>query len=574
MNIDDYFTKTGTVNTAKLRRITQEEITWIEQHTSFLQLDPKISSRLRVINSSIIEHPKCPCCGTYLKFSPSKESIFVEYCSISCAKKSKPNNIEKFQNSLENKKKIYSEVYENSNIEPIELVQEFFKQNLEVFKGGGSKGKSLLESNPSIHKSLDYYTTSEKLNAKIYELLYGPGKCKECGVPTKFKSLENGFYDYCEEHGKEAKRNGSITKGLNSIGRALDKLRSFDNFNEFEIVDTPNKLNGLIILKHDKCGETFNLFLGNGKLNNYILRCGNCQNTSISSPELEIRNWLTDNNVDHIPQYKINSKKIDIVIPNKKLAIEHNGLMDHSFGKSKYSRFNNSCFENPNNHLERTILCESEGLKLLHIFENEWLNKTSKQIWKSIISTNLGLNEKIYARKCEIKEIKDNNLIRIFLNENHLQGYCKSSIKIGLFYNNELVSLMTFGKPRFNKKYEWELIRFCNKINFSVVGGSSRLFKYFVNNYHPKDIISYCDIRVFSGEMYESLGFELSHSSKPNYFYIKGMKFFSRYSCQKHKLEGFLVNFDSKKSERDNMFNNGYRRIWDCGNKVYVWGRG
>ena len=93
----------------------------------------------------------------------------------------------------------------------------------------------------------------------------------------------------------------------------------------------------------------------------------------------------------------------------------------------------------------------------------------------------LNKNEnKIYARKCEVRQIstKDKN---IFLNENHLQSQDRSTIKLGLFYENDLVSIMTFVKPRFTNKYNWELSRFCSKANYNVVGGASKLFKYFVN---------------------------------------------------------------------------------------------
>ncbi len=132
---------------------------------------------------------------------------------------------------------------------------------------------------------------------------------------------------------------------------------------------------------------------------------------------------------------------------------------------------------------------------------------------------------------------------------------------------------MSFGKSRYSKKYEWELIRFCNKLNYNVVGGASRLFKHFIKTYDPNNIISYCDIRVFTGELYEKLGFSYSHTSKPDYFYFKKPNYtlYSREMFQKHKLKNLLEIYDETLTEKENMFNNGYRRIWDCGNKVYIW---
>ena len=129
---------------------------------------------------------------------------------------------------------------------------------------------------------------------------------------------------------------------------------------------------------------------------------------------------------------------------------------------------------------------------------------------------------------------------------------------------------MTFRKPRFNNKFEYELIRACSKIGHKIHGGASRLLKQFETEYKPKSLISYCDISKFNGKVYEKLGFTLSHLSAPNYFYHNKSIFFSRYDAQKHKLSKILDNFDSSRSESWNMFNNGYSRYWDCGNKVYI----
>jgi hypothetical protein len=269
----------------------------------------------------------------------------------------------------------------------------------------------------------------------------------------------------------------------------------------------------------------------------------------------------------------ISPLELDIYYPKHKLAIEYNGLMFHSFGKSEYSMFNNYYDEKVNkfNHLNKTNLCKDREIQLLHIFENEWLNGTKREIWKSIISNKLGLiKNKVYARKCYIQEIsvKTKNT---FLNTNHLQGEDISKIKLGLYYNDELVSVMTFGKSRFNKNYEYELIRFANKINTNVIGGASKLFSYFKRNFSPNSIITFADKRYSDGNLYEVLGFNYLRESKPNYFYFtpSEMELKSRVQFQKHKLKDKLLEFDANSTESENMFNNGYRRIWDCGNYVY-----
>jgi hypothetical protein len=127
---------------------------------------------------------------------------------------------------------------------------------------------------------------------------------------------------------------------------------------------------------------------------------------------------------------------------------------------------------------------------------------------------------------------------------------------------------MTFCKPRFNKKYQYELSRFCSKAGCNVIGGASKLFKYFVDNYNPISIISYSNIAHTKGNLYNLLGFSFNSISEPNYVWTNGHKILTRYQCQKHKLleQDFKGN-----TETEIMHNNGYYRIFDCGNKVWIW---
>ena len=128
---------------------------------------------------------------------------------------------------------------------------------------------------------------------------------------------------------------------------------------------------------------------------------------------------------------------------------------------------------------------------------------------------------------------------------------------------------MTFGKCRFDKKHEWELLRFCNKLGYHIPGGASKLLRYFERNYQPKSLVSYADRRWSQGKVYENLGFTFSHASAPNYWYWKNLKLESRIKYQKHKLKDLLEIFDENKTEVENMRDNGYKQIYDCGNLVY-----
>ena len=251
----------------------------------------------------------------------------------------------------------------------------------------------------------------------------------------------------------------------------------------------------------------------------------------------------------------LNGKEIDLYDEEKKIGIEFNGNFWHNeYGKDK------------NYHQQKSLLAEEKGIFLYHIFEYEWIYKKEQII--NQLNNLLGINqEKIYARKCEIRNV-DNKSKSQFLEENHLQGNDNSSIKLGLYYNDELVSLMTFVKPRFNKKYEWELSRFCSLANTNVIGGASKLFKYFVGNYNPQSIISYSNIAHTKGKLYETLGFELDSISEPNYVWCNHGNILTRYDCQKYKL---LKQGYEGKTEVDIMHDRGYYKIYDCGNKVWKW---
>lgn len=222
-----------------------------------------------------------------------------------------------------------------------------------------------------------------------------------------------------------------------------------------------------------------------------------------------------------------------------------------------------------NYHLNKTKTAIVKNIRLIQIFEDEWIN--SQDICKSRILSSLGLCHKINARSCVVKEItrEDKNL---FLSENHIQHNDKSCIYLGLLYNDELISVMTFGKSRYNKSYDYELLRFCSKKNIVIRGGASKLFKYFLRTYNPSSIVSYCDRRWGEGNTYINMGMNFEYDSKPNYFYISNrVQRESRLKYQKHKLKNILKEYDENKSEWENMNNNGYDRIWDCGNKVFTW---
>ena len=256
-------------------------------------------------------------------------------------------------------------------------------------------------------------------------------------------------------------------------------------------------------------------------------------------------------------------KEIDIYLPDLKVGFEYNGLLWHS---TKYT--------NKTNIYDKLNIAENMGIRLVNIFEDEWLEK--KEICKSRILNLLGKSTKIYARKCVVKEITYKEA-QHFLNTNHIQGSVPSKHNIALVQNGEIVSVMTFGSLRKNlgashKDGHFELLRFCNKLNTTVIGGASRLFKYFIKAYKPFEILSYADRRWSQGDLYEKLGFKFMNDTKPNYFYIDGKRQvrINRFNFRKNILIE-KYNCPKEMTEVEFCHSMGFYQVFDCGSKKYIW---
>lgn len=321
-----------------------------------------------------------------------------------------------------------------------------------------------------------------------------------------------------------------------------------------------------------KCNNVFSDYLYGGR----IPKCQICYPFIQSKPQKEVYDFVRDilpKNIEIIENTKKilpSGKELDIYIPSKNIAIEFDGLYWHSEINGQ---------KNKNYHLDKTEECEKLGIKCIHIFENEWTLKND--IIKRKISYMLKTksNKGIYARNCIIKEI-DENEKRLFLDKYHIQGNDKSKIKLGAFYQNELVSVMTFSKQRLalgNKisiDGEYELIRFCVG-NENVIGIGGKLLSYFIRKYDPIKIVSYADRRYSdSKSFYQKIGFNFVGVTNPNYWYFLTDNYLNlthRFNFRKNILHKKLEKFDENMTEWQNMQINGYDRIWDCGHLKYEW---
>lgn len=277
----------------------------------------------------------------------------------------------------------------------------------------------------------------------------------------------------------------------------------------------------------------------------------------VSTPQQHLIHIVQKLNLDFIinDRKQISPLELDIYIPSCNLGIEVNGLHWHSeIAGGKSSHY----------HLIKTEKCKENNIRLLQFWDYEITHKSD--LCESIIKYHTRkIERKIFARKCELETESVKNECEFFDN-NHLQGYIPSSHRIGLSFDGEFVAMMSFKKPRFSKKYQWELLRFASLNNYSIPGAASKLFQY-----RPEgSIISYSDKRYSTGNLYSILGFTFSHSSRPSYWYVKNNYLENRILYQKHKLGKIFDNFDPFFSEWENMKRNGYDRVWDCGTDVWT----
>lgn len=322
--------------------------------------------------------------------------------------------------------------------------------------------------------------------------------------------------------------------------------------------------NSKYLIKCEFCGNTFEIL--NNLMNFRIKRgdhiCTNCNPKKQNIQENELYYFIKENYNGEIKRSDRNvlkGKELDIYLPELNLAFEFNGLYWHS-----------EIYKNKMYHFNKTKDCSNKGIQLIHIWEDDWNN--NNQIIKSIILNKLFISERIFARKCEIK-IPNNKEVRNFLIDNHIQGFVGSKIKLGLYYRGVLMSLMTFGNLRKSlgqksKNNSYELLRFCNKIGYSVVGGAGKLFKYFLNNYDIKEVISYSDNSRGIGNLYEKLGFELIGDTTPNYYWVINNVRKNRFNFRKDKL--IKEGNDPNKTEYQIMIERGSFRIFDCGCKKWI----
>ena len=389
-----------------------------------------------------------------------------------------------------------------------------------------------------IHKETYDYTETEYINTHTPVIII-------CKIHGKFKQTPISHLSGhgCQKCGLEKDRLTPLSNTTEFVAKANAKHKNQYEYDETDYRHSKEKV--IIICKeHGKFTQKPNYHLcGNG--------CPKCAGTKLQQEVYEFikQHTRTEFNSRTI----IPPLELDIYLPDFKIGIEVNGLYWHSYSEPETP-------QQKRRHLQKLEACQNKGIILIQIMENEW--KQKQQIIKSMILNKLGKSKRIYARNCTIcypnpKEYHE------FMDRNHLQGSRNASVILALKNQESTVMMMSLHR---HPKYQWEITRIATEIGYIVIGGLSKLLSKFIKHHKPSSILTYANRRYSDGNAYKIIGFKVIKTTKPNYWYIKRERTYSRQQFQKHKQPTRLPKFDKNMTESQNMFNNGFRRIWDCGN--------
>lgn len=309
----------------------------------------------------------------------------------------------------------------------------------------------------------------------------------------------------------------------------------------------------------EKYGCTNTLLLPEAREKARLTMLANCTGR-VSKLNKRFGEFLASNNIQYEFEFYLGKKWYDVHLLNTNIVIEIDPSYTHSTVPSHWT----SEGLDTRYHLSRTQIAETNKYRCIHIFD--WDN------WDNLLSILKQPDMTVGARKCELRSTAKHEYEE-FLQVNHIQGTVKgTSEAYGLYYNNQLIQLMTFGKPRYTSKYDFELLRLCTLSNYAISGGAERLFTHFVKQHQNSSIISYCDLSKFTGDVYERMGFTLDHISPPARVWSKeNKKITDNLLRQRGYDQLFGTNYGKGTSNEELMLENGWLPVYDCGQKVFTY---
>ena len=390
--------------------------------------------------------------------------------------------------------------------------------------------------------NLDRYGVDNPSKSDVIKSKIVKSNRKNLGVDYPMQSkevMDKSRVTSLEKYGTEYPNQSDIVKSkidastLEHYG--VNRVCKLDEFKQ-KVVDT----------NRERYGVDYTCLIYSGKLK------GNDSSYNRSFAEL-----LDSNNITYEREFLLQKYSYDFKVGDT--LIEINPTATHN---TRFSPYGKNRIDT-NYHRDKSELARDSGYNVIHVFD--W-DDTDK------VLNLLKHRDTVYARNCDVRVGNDIDTNK-YLDMYHLQGTCRGQkIRLGLYHNNQLVSLMTFGKSRFNKNCEYELLRYCS--HYNVVGGAEKLFKYFVDNYKPNSIVSYCDTSKFSGKVYDALGFKYIKTNSPR-------KHWYSLKEKRHITDGLLLSQGYDRlfkeshgkgtSNEELILSRGYLPVYDCGQSTYIW---
>lgn len=516
-------TKAGRWHKGSERRLASSALLdTVMLNTAFLDETYALHERVNHLLYKLTKPKSCDNCGIRIAIKQNREKL-VNYCSSKCSNS--------HSDKKETTKKRLLDKYGVTHNSMLESVKQSKIKSAQAKYGVDNVFQSEIIKRKLVKTNLERYGVDN------------PSKSPE--IRKKVEATNRSLFgsDYRHMAHIDPKNTALVNNGDWLQSKINEGLRVF------EIAD-------LLGMSEERVHQKLNEF--------EVKRSRVCKTSRAELKLIEFVSSLYSGDLVTSDRTAISPYHLDIYAPDNCIAIEYNGNYWHAEKQGRDKRY----------HINKTKACLEKGIKLIHVFEHEWLYK--KEIIKSRLSNLFKSSTRVYARKCSLRLVNQMEA-NTFYESTHIQGSCNASTNLALFVDGEAVAMMSFRRPRFNKKYDVELVRYSTALGLNVVGGASKLLSNFLKlNKDKNTVISYKDLKWGYSSYYEKLGFTKISDSQPSYSYVHAsdyLKLYNRVDFQKHKLAAKLDTFDPDKTEYQNMLDNGYDRIWDCGTSVYVYTR-
>lgn len=518
--------------------------------TNFLPPNTSISQRIWHVMNDCFTHKKCKNCNNIVKWN---RNTYTTFCSQKCS---------------------------NSDIEKKESIKNIMNER---YGGIGGGSDIILEKIKQTNKERygeEILLNVEFINNKIRQTNKERYGCANYAQTKDFKIHSSNLQKNRTDEIKKEIVNKIRQTNINRYG--VDSYAKTEAYKKY-FNDLMNKKYGVGSYKQSLMPSE-SLVLLNDRMfleNEHVINKKSCQeiakNLQVhiktviqylkkhnipqkyyyeSDEQKEIKSFInslgveTQSNVRNL----IKNIEIDIFIFDKKIAIEYCGLYWHS-----------ELYKSKEYHKLKYDLCKKHGYRLITIFQNEWIHKRDivESKLKNILNIEPNMQNKIFARKCKIKEINQDDK-KEFFNKYHIQGDGPSSINYGLYYNNELAAVIGFIK----QKDHFILNRYAT--SYSVLGGFTKLLTHFERIHNNPKILTFADLRWSDGDLYKNTGFVLNKILPPDYYYIDRDTLIHKFNFRHRLLENRLTQYDPELSEHQNCLNNKIYRIYDCGKLRFI----